>query len=231
MCGRFTQKTPASELAEAFDLSDQPEELGPRYNIAPSQPVLVVTNRAGPRRAEVMRWGLVPYWAKDPAIGNQLANARSESLADKPSFRQAYQRRRGLLLMDGFYEWQTVGKTKVPHHFGLPSGKPLAVAALWEAWQPPGAPDQLLHSVTLVTTAPNPTVAALHDRMAVILPRAAWPLWLSPEALPAEALQPLLVPYDGELAVTRVSTYVNVAGREGPQCLAPATGMRQGSLF
>lgn len=139
--------------------------------------------------------------------------------------------------MDGFYEWQTIGKTKIPHHFAMPDGAPFAVAALWEAWWPPEDPANVLHSVTLVTTAPNPTVAALHDRMAVILPKAAWPLWLSPQPLAPELLQPLLVPFAGDLAVLRVTSYVNVAGREGPQCLQPAEGTaaapssRQGSLF
>lgn len=235
MCGRFTQKTTAADLAEVFDLDEIPVEFGPRYNIAPTSPVLVVPNLPGPRRAVPMRWGLVPGWAKDAAIGNQLANARSESVADKPSFRGAFRQRRGLLLMDGFYEWQTVGKRKVPHWFTLPEGGPFAVAALWEQWAPAGGPDAQLLSTCLLTCEPNPTVAALHDRMAVILPRQSWDAWLAPGRADPACLQAMLVPWQGALSVLRVSDYVNVAGREGVGCIEPAEGPppvpRQQSLF
>lgn len=235
MCGRFTQKTPAADLAHVFELDQEPSELGPRFNIAPTQPVLVIANRPGPRRAEVMRWGLVPPWATDPAIGNQLVNARSETAATKPSFRQALRQRRGLLLMDGFFEWQALGKLKVPHYFQVADRGAFAVAALWEQWAPAHDPAQVLTTCALLTTAPNPTVAALHDRMAVILPRSAWTAWLDPQPCTAEALAPLLVPYVGELAVTQVSSYVNVAGHQGAQCIEPANNPapspRQQSLF
>ncbi|MBM4344196.1 MAG: SOS response-associated peptidase [Deltaproteobacteria bacterium] len=224
MCGRFTQKTPAADLAEAFDLAEIPVDFGPRYNIAPASQVLVVPNLPGPRRALPMQWGLVPGWATDPAIGNHLANARSETAADKPSFRQALRRRRGLLLMDGFYEWQTVGKRKVPHWFTVPGGGPFAVAALWEVWAPAEDPDAQLLSTTLLTCEPNPTVAALHDRMAVILPRAHWDAWLAPGPADPATLRPLLAPWSGPLSVVRVSDYVNVAGHEGPACIEPAAG-------
>lgn len=234
MCGRYTQKTPASELAEQFDLAEVPAELGPRYNIAPTQPVLAVPNLPGPRKAEVMRWGLVPHWAKDPAIGGQLANARAETLREKPSFREPFARRRALLLMDGFFEWQTLGRLKVPHYFTVGSGGPFAVAALWSEWRPaPGA--EVLRTVALITCQPNPLVAALHDRMAVILPRDSWQTWLDPAPLPPEALQPLLEPYAGEMRAVRVSAYVSAATNQGPRCIEPADGPppapKQPSLF
>jgi len=234
MCGRFTQKTPADALAQAFDLAESPPDLGARYNIAPTQPVLVVANRRGGRVAEVMRWGLVPAWARDPAVGGLLANARAETLADKPSFRGAFALRRAIILMDGFFEWQTVGRAKVPHYFTLPGGGPFAVAALWEAWQPPDRAAAPLLTTCIVTTAPNAQVGAIHDRMAVILPRTAWEAWLDPAPADRRALASLLAPYAGELDVVRVSPWVNVAGREGPQCIAPASEpapSRQGSLF
>lgn len=235
MCGRFTQKTPATDLAQVFGLDEVPAEFGPRYNIAPTSQVLVVPNLPGPRRALPMRWGLVPPWAKDPAIGSQLANARSETAAEKPSFRRAVRYQRGLLLMDGFYEWQTVAGRKVPHWFSLPDGQPFAVAALWEQWAPADDPDARLLSTCLLTCQPNPTVAALHDRMAVMLPREHWDAWLVPGRADPATLQPLLAPWQGPLSVLRVSDFVNVAGREGPQCLAPAAGPppseRQQSLF
>lgn len=223
MCGRFTQKTPPAELAAAFGLDAVPEDLGARYNIAPSQDVLVVANRDGPRRAEVMRWGLVPHWATDPSIGDRLANARAETAAVKPSFRQALRQRRGLLLMDGFYEWQTEGRAKLPWHFHLPAHAPFAVAALWETWTPPGGQDDAAWTtVCLLTTDASPAVAAVHDRMPVILPPEAWPMWLSVTTPRLDALQALLTPWHGPLQADAVSRWVNHARHEGPACLEPA---------
>lgn len=219
MCGRFTQKASPQELADAFGLGELPVDLGARYNISPSQPVLVVANRPGPRRAEVMTWGLVPAWAHKPLAPGQLANARSESAAEKPSFRQALRWRRGLLLMEGFYEWQTVGKHKQPHWFSLPGQQPFGVAALWELPHPLGGSDTA--TTCLLTTDPCATVVALHDRMPVILPPSAWSTWLAEGPLGETDLRQLLIPWSGELLVRPVSPRVNRSGVEGPECIEP----------
>ena len=217
MCGRFTQKATPVELAEAFGLAELPADLGPRYNIAPSQPVMVIANRPGPRRAELMTWGLVPPWARKPLAPGQLANARSESAAEKPSFRQALRWRRGLLVMDGFYEWQTVGKHKQPYWFSLPSQQSFAVAALWELPNPQGGSGT--PTVCLLTTEPCPAVAPLHDRMPVILPPGAWSTWLSDAPVAPAELQQLLIPWQGELLSRPVSPRVNRSSTQGPECI------------
>jgi putative SOS response-associated peptidase YedK len=246
MCGRFTQKTAPAELVEAFELDAAPIDLGERYNIAPSQTVLVVANLAGPRRALPMQWGLRPRWVRDARpdtagprlVAHPLANARAESLDQRPSFRDALHRRRGLLLMDGFYEWRTDGRHKLPYYFTLADGEPFAVAALWERPLPAqGEPllDSALPTTCLITTAPHPLVAEVHDRMPVILPRAAWPMWLDPKPRTARELQDLLVPWHGQLAVRQVTRWVNDAAHEGPQCLDPPAhddaALRQGRLI
>lgn len=224
MCGRFTQKTPPLELAKAFELAETPPDLGPRYNIAPSLDVLVVANREGPRLAEPMRWGLVPYWATDPGIGNKLANARCETLAEKPSFREALRRRRCLVLADGFYEWRSEGRVKSPYWFHLADERPFALAGIWETWRPKDQPDaERLLSCCLITTDANAVVGDVHDRMPVILHPDDYARWLQPEPVAAVDLQPLLRPFaDAALVATPVSRFVNDARNEGPRCLEPA---------
>ncbi|MSP90824.1 MAG: SOS response-associated peptidase [Myxococcales bacterium] len=228
MCGRFTLKTPAAELAAAFDLIEPPPDLGPRYNIAPSLDLVAVTN-ADPRRARLLRWGLVPYWADDPAIGNRLANARADSVAIKPSFREALKRRRCLVLADGFYEWQAAGKDgKRPFWFHLRSGAPFALAGLWETWVPPGTPTAerdlaALHTCCLVTTEPNAVVAQVHDRMPVIVDPTDFGRWLQPEPVSIGDVGNLLRPFAADkMAAREVTRYVNTAANEGPRCLEPA---------
>lgn len=228
MCGRFTLKTPAAELAAAFDLAELPPDLGPRYNIAPSLAVVAVTN-ADPRRARLLRWGLVPRWAADATIGNRLSNARAESVADKPSFREALQRRRCLVLADGFYEWRSAGKDgKHPYWFHLRSGAPFAFAGLWETWVPPGTAPAArdaatLHTVCLVTTEPNAVVAQVHDRMPVILDPTDYGRWLHEGPLAPASVLDLLRPFPAaRMAARAVARYVNSAANEGPRCLEPA---------
>lgn len=228
MCGRLTQKTSPDELVRAFALAEAPPDLGQRYNIAPSLPVLAVPNH-GPRHAEVFRWGLVPAWAGDPSIGQRLANARSETVADKPAFREAVRKRRCLLLADGFYEWKTAGRDKLPFYFTLRSGAPFAIAGLWEVWHPkmsgPTELGEALHTTCLLTTDANAVVGEVHDRMPVILPPEAWALWLDRDLRDVERLRPWLRPLaDADLVATRVSRHVNSAAHEGPECIRPDTG-------
>lgn len=221
MCGRFTLIADPDVIQMTFALEALPAGLAPRYNIAPTQPVLALTNEET-RRASLLHWGLIPSWAKDPSVGSRMINARSETLAEKPSFRNAFRRRRCLIFADGFYEWQASGKAKRPMYIRLDDGKPFALAGLWEAWQVPESGDWL-RSCTIVTTDANPFMAALHTRMPVILDREAQDLWLTPGEVPAEALLPLLRPYERSEAMSayEVSRLVNSPHNDAPGCIAP----------
>ena len=185
MCGRFILSKEIGEIIADEAYAMDFERIEPRYNIAPTQDIAVVLND-GKRALTLARWGLIPSWAKDPAIGNRMINARAESLAEKPSFRVPLRRKRCLIFADGFYEWQTEPgrKRKQPFYLRLKSHKPFAFAGLWDRWQDPaGTP---LTSCTIITTGPNDLIAPIHDRMPVILPRDARAVCLAPEEQPPE---------------------------------------------
>jgi putative SOS response-associated peptidase YedK len=225
MCGRFTVTTPG-DLAAEFDV-EVPFELAPRYNIAPTDPVVSIVVRDD-RRAELMHWGLVPHWAKDRAIASKLINARSESLEDKPAFRDALVKRRCLVAADGFYEWKRDNKTRTPHYIRRPDGRPFGFAGLWERWKQPD--DQWLITCTIVTADATGVVEPIHDRMPVIVGREDYERWLSPEPLPREALDDILSrPSDVDLECFEVSSLVNSVRNDGPELIAP--GPIQQSLF
>ncbi len=221
MCGRFSLTTDTKKLAEAFAEFSPPKEVTPRYNIAPTQPVAVVAN-TGQNKVDFFVWGLIPGWAKDPTIGNRMINARSETLAEKPSFRAAYRRRRCLVLADGFYEWRkNSDKSKTPMYIQLESREPFAFAGLWEQWFSPDGGEVL--SCTIITTEPNALMRSIHNRMPVILPRSAYGQWLDPAEQAPQRLQPLLVPFPAEeMTAYPVSTFVNNPRNEAPQCVTPA---------
>jgi putative SOS response-associated peptidase YedK len=196
--------------------------MSPRYNIAPTQPVAVIPND-GKRAIDFFTWGLIPSWAKDPSIGSRLINARSETLAEKPSFRSAYRRRRCLILADGFYEWQAREgtKTKVPYYIRLESGDPFGFAGLWEQWFAPDGSE--VKSCTIVTTEPNELVGKIHNRMPVILPAAAHQEWLDPGEKDPDSLQGLLKPYPAlEMMAYPVATLVNSPANDWPDLIQPA---------
>lgn len=220
MCGRFTLTVDPADLQDLFGLSEPPpHDLVPRYNIAPSQPVAVIAN-ADQRKLELFKWGLIPSWAKDSKIGYRLINARAETLAEKPSFRTALKRRRCLILADGFYEWKKDGKNKTPMYIQLNDGTPFAFAGLWETWK--GPDDTLIKSCTIITTDANALLKEIHDRMPVILPDKAWPLWLTPEELPAEKTLPLLKPFAASrMKAVAVSALVNNPRFDSPECVVP----------
>ena len=221
MCGRFTLTLDPDELQEAFDLSAPPAGLAPRYNIAPSQPVAVVANTEA-RKLELFQWGLIPSWAKDAKIGYKMINARSETLAEKPSFRAALKKRRCLVLADGFYEWKREGasRAKTPMYIQLKGGQPFAFAGLWETWKSPD--NKLIKSCTIITTEPNALMKDIHDRMPVILPPKAYDLWLSPEELPSEKLPPLFKPFAAsQMRAYAVSPLVNNPRFDSPECVIP----------
>lgn len=209
MCGRFTLAADTQTLQSAFPQVNFPAQAAPRYNIAPGTPVLALPND-GQRRATFFVWGLIPGWAKDPALGQNLINARAETLGEKASFRGAYKYRRCLIFADGFYEWQAqpASKNKIPHFIHLKNGAPFALAGLWEIWHSPDGGE--LASCAIITTTPNALMATLHARMPVILPRSAWESWLSPEPRSPQELQEHLRPYPAqEMEAFPVSTQVN----------------------
>lgn len=221
MCGRFTLTAEISALQESFPWLNIPPEIAPRYNIAPTQAVAVVAND-GKNRLDFYNWGLIPSWAKDPEIGNRMINARAETLAEKPSFKAAFRRRRCLILADGFYEWQKQesSKAKIPMYIRLASHESFAFAGLWELWNSKDG-SQIL-SCTIITTEPNELMQSIHNRMPVILPAEAYPTWLEPGEQSLEGLTPLLKPYPAEQMVAYpVSTLVNSPANDLPQVIIP----------
>ncbi|MFZ5819576.1 MAG: SOS response-associated peptidase [Chloroflexota bacterium] len=222
MCGRFTLTIDPAELQEAFEGYTFPEQFAPRFNIAPSQPVLAIPND-GQQRADFFLWGLIPSWAKDPALGNRLINARGETLAEKPSFRGNFKYKRCLVLADGFYEWkaQPGSKTKTPYFIHLEGRRPFAFAGLWDEWRAPDG--SLVKSCAIITTAPNELMAPIHNRMPVILPPDDYPQWLDAAPRPPESLLPLIKPYPAEkMTAYPVSTLVNSPQNDRAECVAPA---------
>jgi putative SOS response-associated peptidase YedK len=218
MCGRYVLTVPGDLLATAFGLEEVPE-LTPRYNVAPSQVVPIVRGAEdGRRELAHARWGLVPHWAKEAAIGNRLINARADGLADKPSFRDSFKRRRCLIPADGFYEWQKVGAKKQPWLLRLAGGKPFAFAGLWSIWTDPESRESL-ETCAIVTTEPNELAAAVHDRMPVILPEPARETWLDARS-DREGLLALLVPFPAAaMEAFPVSTRVNNPVNDDPGCV------------
>ena len=226
MCGRFTFASNAETLQQAFFDFEVPMNLSPRYNISPTQDVAVIANtEISPegRQVDFFHWGLIPSWAKDPSIGNRMINARSETLAEKPSFRSAYKRRRCIILSDGYYEWQKIPgeRLKQPVYIRLKSEKPFALAGLWEIWQPKDM-EEPIRSCTIITCPPNMLLEEIHHRMPVILPQDAYAEWLSPDERSADTLQSLLIPYpDEEMEAYPVSRFVNRPMNDSPECIVP----------
>jgi putative SOS response-associated peptidase YedK len=221
MCGRYGFGNPA-RLA-TLPLGVTFPALAPRFNVAPSQAVPLVLQEGSDRELRLAKWGLVPFWAEDIGIGQQLANARSDGIATKPSFRAAFKSRRGLMPADLFYEWQVVPghKGKQPWCVRLPDDEPFVMAALWESWQPKHDPiaDPLL-SCAVITTDANDTMRPIHHRMPVILPLSDVDAWLDPTTS-AAAAQRLLRPYEGPLHVYQVKTWVNATKNDDAECVAP----------
>ncbi len=222
MCGRFSLGVNLDDLIDVFPDFTFPPETELRYNIAPTQNVLVIPNNTA-GYANFFRWGLIPSWAKDPEIGNRLINARGETLAEKPSFRAAYLRRRCLILSDGFYEWQAIpgSKAKLPLYIQLATKKPFAFAGLWELWRPDDTP---ILSCTIITTEPNALLASIHNRMPVILSPGDYALWLDPAEQKPAALNHLLTPYPANLMTAYpVSRLVNSPANDTPACIVPSS--------
>jgi putative SOS response-associated peptidase YedK len=215
MCGRYTLVNLA-HLTNLFPwITEPPIDIPARYNIAPTQPILAIANEK-PDHYDHFLWGLIPSWAKDPTIGNKLCNARAETLAEKNTFKNAYKRRRCLIPADGFYEWKLNpdGKTKQPMYIRLASAEPFAFAGLWEIWH--GKDGEEIRSATIITTRPNELLATMHDRMPVILPRAAMKRWIEGGEKAAGEFDDVLAPYPAdEMEAFPVSTTVNSPRNQG----------------
>jgi len=224
VCGRFTLTADLDDLRQMFLFAQQPDlTYKKRYNIAPGQEILVVTEGAGQRRLSPMRWGLIPAWAKEEKIGYKMINARAETLHQKPAFRRAFRERRCLIPADGFYEWKRAGKEKYPFRIVLRDQPVFAFAGLWEEWRSPEG--KIVTSCSIITTEANDFMAAIHNRMPVILARPAeQAMWLNPRGYEAEeTLRRLLQPYRGPMEAYRVSKAVNSPRFDGPECIAPAS--------
>ena len=220
MCGRFTLRHSADQLAARFDVQENALDVEPRYNIAPSQPVVAVTQPDGARHLEAMKWGLVPFWAKDPAIGNRMINAKAETVAEKPAFKHAFQRRRCLIPADGFYEWKKLRDGKQPMLIHRKADDLFAFAGLWEEWKDPdGVP---LRTCTILTVAPNGLLSTIHDRMPAILAPEDEALWLDTSVKDPNRVLGVLRPYPDEpLEAYAVSRRVNAPTFDDPSLVEP----------
>ena len=218
MCGRYTSDSRPGRPGQRFEFDGSDFSYDPGYNIAPTESVLTVRNVEG-REAAFMRWGLIPFWAKDPKIGARMINARAETVAEKPAFRNALKKRRCLVLADGYYEWQKTPAGKRPYRIIMRSGEPFAMAGLWETWKDPQG--NVVPSCTIITTAANDFLAPVHNRMPVILPRESEDLWLEPGVEDPASLTGILAPYPDEcMDAYEVSTLVNYARNDGPEVTA-----------
>ena len=214
MCGRFALTANSEELANHFNLN-QKVTLGPRYNIAPSQPVSIIRSTTSGNKLSAVRWGLIPHWAKDEKISYKLINARSETIQEKPSFRDAFKSRRCLIPATGFYEWKHEGRMKQPYYIKMKNGSLFAMAGIWESWQSPQG--KTIESCSIITTEPNGIVAKIHDRMPVIIPNQSYGLWLSSTG---NSLQEFLRPHSSfKMTAYPVSGMVNNAKNEGDGCI------------
>lgn len=225
MCGRYTRKEQLESLLELLKAVIRCD-LPPRYNIAPSQMVPCVRHAPenGHRECVLLKWGLIPSWAKDPSIGNRMINARADTVAQKPSFRKAFKHRRCLVIADGFYEWKREGKAKQPYYIRFKDSRPFGFAGLWESWSDKTQEEgSTIDSCTIITTDADELMESIHPRMPVILDTKSFDVWLDPAVTDAALLTPLLASYPSdELEAFPISTRVNNPRVEGPECLEPA---------
>ena len=229
MCGRYSLIADLGELARRFEFDGDWLTFESAYNIAPTQDVLTVVG-GETRRGGFMRWGLVPWWAKNASIGNRMINARAETVAQKPAFRDALRRRRCLVLADGFYEWQRAGNARRPMRVVMRSRGPFAFAGLWSVWKDPDG--NRIPSCAIITTAANDLLRPVHDRMPVVLPKEMEEFWLDPTVDDPNMLASVLAPYsDDAMDVYEVSALVNSAANDGPEVIEPPPGQHRSTLL
>lgn len=229
MCGRYASSRDARDLAGAFEVEEPVEQvLPPSWNVAPTDPVYAVVQREQARQLRVLRWGLVPSWAKDAKGAARLINARQETVTSKPAFRAAYVRRRCLLPADGYYEWQVDGTRKQPWFLSRADGAPLAMAGLYEVWSP--LEGERLWTCTVITTSAADELGHIHDRTPLLVPKSDWDRWLDPAV--EDPGQHLLVPaVDGALEAWPVGAAVGNVRNDGPELAAPLEPEQPATLF
>ena len=231
MCGRYRLSRRKELIEEYFETANE-VDWEPRYNIAPSQNVVIIRqDRAkGERRSSLARWGLIPYWAKDAAVGQRTFNARTETVADKPAFKEAFTRYRCLIPADGFYEWERNGRARHPFHFGMADDSLFAFAGLWDRWRDPSG--QIVETCTILTTTPNSLLADVHNRMPVILNRHHHERWLDPGFSDVKELVGILKPFDAaRMKRYAVSTRVNSVENDDPECALTAKDTETAQLW
>ncbi|MEQ8677619.1 MAG: SOS response-associated peptidase [Aggregatilineales bacterium] len=228
MCGRFVLNADGKAIQQHFDLPETPM-VQARYNIAPTQPVAVISNE-DPMNLTHYRWGLIPSWAKDPSIASKMINARSETAFEKPSFKNAFKRRRCLIPSTGFYEWSKKGDSKVPYFVHMKGQELFAFAGLWESWTSKEGDE--VRTCTILTSEPNELLRNYHHRMAVILDPSDYDLWLSKDELPTDVLMPLMRPFDEtKMGVYEVSKLVNSVANDMPELIEPFSPPQQQLLI
>ncbi len=224
MCGRYTLTTDAQALVDVFEIERllfDPSELRPRYNIAPSQAVPIVRWTESGRELLLARWGLVPHWSKEAKPKYSTINARAETVADKPTYRQAFKHQRCLIPASGFYEWRREGDAKVPYHIRVPGTEVFALAGLWDRWEREG---DGFESCSIIVTAASPVMQRIHDRMPVLLNPAQYNSWLNTGHFNRAQLQGLLVPFAGQLEAYPVSRRVNSPSYDDPSLIEEQPG-------
>lgn len=223
MCGRFTFAISPELLAEVFDVTIL-EKLPRRYNIAPTEKVLAIRRNGAGNMAVLVRWGLIPSWAKDPSIGSRMINARCETAHEKPAFRGALSTRRCIIPASGFFEWSTTPKGKFPYYIRMKDGSPLAIAGIWDSWKSPDG--EIIETCAILTTVSNRLVQPLHERIPVLLHLSEYDLWLDREVTNPEKLHSLYQPYPPDLMeMYRVSPLVNNVRNDSPDCIEPIPEM------
>ncbi len=230
MCGRFVRKSTITVIEDEFDIYEVQWASEPSYNIAPSQDVACVIGNGGNRLVK-FRWGLVPFWAKDPSIGYKMINARAETLAQKRSFARSFKKQRCLVVADGFYEWRKLdeGKRKVPMYVHLREERPFGLAGLYENWK--AKDGTILQTCTIITTRPNELMMPIHNRMPAIIASGERNIWLDKDVQDPDILMPLLTPYDSrEMGAYVVSRNVNSPTYNEPDCIKPASNEEQQNL-
>lgn len=217
MCGRFSRKSTLQAIIDEFEIEEVNGTVEPGYNVAPGQEIAVIL-KDETRKLGLLKWGLIPSWSKDPAIGNRMINARAETLAEKPSFKHPLRRKRCLIVADGFFEWKKEGTQKIPMYIFLKDQKPFVFAGLWDTWTSPEG--KKISTCTIITTEPNEFMKKIHNRMPVILPKERIEDWLDRSIENEHQVLPLLQPYpEKEMDAYEVSRFVNSPTNNSPACV------------
>jgi len=223
MCGRFVQYSPIETFQQIFNIGTVSLEVIPNYNVTPTQKILTIIKHDNENKLEKLHWGLVPFWAKDVTIGSRMINARAETVSQKPSFRNAFRKRRCLIPVDGFYEWKGEKGNKQPYYVFIPSGEPFAFAGLWETWTDQKSDEESVYnSCTIITTGASESIREIHHRMPAILAPESHEKWLNTDIQDSIELQAIIDDYlIYDMKYYPVSTLVNSVKNNDPNCIKP----------